>query len=98
MLERSVAVDGKKDADIAAIVRARLKIVLSLSVVMIAIYFGFMGLFAFNKPLLGTILVPGLSLCVLLGPLVIISSFILALAYVVWANTVFDPGIEALRR
>jgi uncharacterized membrane protein (DUF485 family) len=27
---------------------------------MIVIYFGFMGLFAFDKPWLGTILVPGL--------------------------------------
>ena len=98
MLERSVAVDETKDAKIAAVVRARLTIALSLSVVMIAIYFGFMALFAFNKPLLGTFLAPGLSLCVLLGPLVIISSFILALAYVIWANTAFDPRIEALRR
>lgn len=76
----------------------RLSIALVLSFAMVAIYFGFMGLFAFNKPLLGVILVPGLSLCILLGPAVIVSSFLLCLIYVQWANRVFDPGVNALER
>jgi uncharacterized membrane protein (DUF485 family) len=38
----------------------RLRVALILSALMIVIYFGFMGLFAFDKPWLGTILVPGL--------------------------------------
>src|SRR5258708_38728178 len=65
---------------------------------MMAIYFGFMGLFAFDKPLLGTILATGLSLCIVLGPLVIISSFLLCLVYRLWANRVFDAGIRELGR
>jgi len=80
-----------------ALVKQRLKIALVLSSAMIVIYFGFMGLFAFDKPLLGTILAPGLSLCIVLGPLVIISSFVLCLIYVLWANRVFDAGIRDLR-
>jgi uncharacterized membrane protein (DUF485 family) len=56
-----------------------------------------MGLFAFDKPLLGTILTPGLSLCIVFGPLVIISSFLLCLIYVLWANRVFGTGIRDLR-
>lgn len=75
----------------------RLTVALVLSAAMIVIYFGFMGLFAFDKPLLGTILMPGLSLCIVLGPLVIISSFVLCLVYVLWANRVFDAGIRDLR-
>jgi len=63
----------------------------------VLIYFGFMGLFAFDKPLLGTILIPGLSLCIVLGPLVIISSFLLCLIYVLWANRVYDAGVRDLR-
>lgn len=78
--------------------RRRLTIALILSAAMIVIYFGFMGLFAFDKPLLGTILAPGLSLSILLGPLVIISSFLLCLVYVLWANRVFDAGIRRLGR
>ena len=41
---------------------------------------------------------PGLSLCILLGPAVIVSSFVLCLVYVIWANAVFDNSIEQLRR
>ena len=77
--------------------KKRLTLALLLSLAMIAIYFGFMGLFAFDKRLLGTILAPGLSLCIVLGPLVIISSFLLCLIYVLWANRVFDAGLRDLR-
>jgi uncharacterized membrane protein (DUF485 family) len=69
-----------------------------LSGAMVVIYFSFMGLFAFDKPLLGTILAPGLSLCMLLGPAVIVSSFVLCLVYVVWANRVYDPQVRSLAR
>ncbi|BBC00303.1 MULTISPECIES: DUF485 domain-containing protein [Bradyrhizobium] len=86
---------AKKAAEQLA--KKRLTVALVLSVAMIAIYFGFMGLFAFDKPLLGTILMPGLSLCIVLGPLVIISSFVLCLVYVLWANRVFDAGVRELR-
>jgi uncharacterized membrane protein (DUF485 family) len=85
--QRSVALAKK-------LAKKRLTVALVLSVAMIVIYFGFMGLFAFNKPLLGTILTPGLSLCIVLGPLVIISSFLLCLTYVLWANRVFDAGLR----
>jgi uncharacterized membrane protein (DUF485 family) len=90
-------VDRRADAAVrmGALIRLRLIIALSLTSVMIAVYFGFMALFAFDKPLLGTMLTPGLSLGILLGPVVIISSFILSLAYVVWANAWFDPRVEA---
>ncbi|MCA6101774.1 MULTISPECIES: DUF485 domain-containing protein [Bradyrhizobium] len=86
---------AKKQAEQLA--KKRLTVALVLSVAMIVIYFGFMGLFAFDKPLLGTILMPGLSLCIVLGPLVIISSFVLCLVYVLWANRVFDAGVRELR-
>jgi len=82
----------------AALAKRRLTIALMLSAAMIVIYFGFMSLFAFDKPLLGTMLAPGLSLCIVLGPLVIISSFLLCLVYVLWTNRVFDPGLRNLDR
>ena len=47
---------------------------------------------------LGQMLAPGLSLCILLGPLVIVSSFLLCLVYVLWANRVFDPALRDLDR
>jgi len=79
-----------------ALAKQRLRIALGLSAAMETIYFGFMSMFAFDKPLLGKMLAPGLSLCILLGPLVIVSSFLLCLIYVFWANRVFDPGLRGL--
>ncbi|MCK1440610.1 DUF485 domain-containing protein [Bradyrhizobium sp. 15] len=76
----------------------RLRIALLLCATMITIYFGFMALFAFDKPLLGPVLAPGLSLCIVLGPLVIVSSFLLCLIYVLWANRVFDASLRDLER
>jgi uncharacterized membrane protein (DUF485 family) len=89
---------GMAGDKITALVRSRLTLALSLTALMIAIYFGFMSLFAFDKPLLGVILAPGLSLGLLLGPLVITCAFILCLAYVAWANVSFDPKIDAMKR
>jgi len=83
---------------ITALVRSRLTLALSLTALMIAIYFGFMTLFAFDKPLLGVILAPGLSVGLLLGQQVITRAFILCFAYVAWANASFDPKIDAMKR
>lgn len=81
-----------------ALAKQRLRIALALSAAMMIVYFTFMTLFAFDKPLLGQLLAPGLSLCILLGPLVIVSSFLLCLVYVLWANRVFDPALRDLDR
>lgn len=64
---------------------------------MMIIYFGFILLVAFNKPLLGTLLVPGLSLGILLGALVIISAWVLIYFYVRWANTYYDKKLSRLQ-
>lgn len=64
---------------------------------MVAIYFGFILLVAFNKPLLGRLISPGLSLGVLLGALVIMSSWILTWIYVRWANKHYDRALHELR-
>jgi uncharacterized membrane protein (DUF485 family) len=65
---------------------------------MVGIYFGFIGLIAWNKPLLGTLLVPGLSLGIALGALVIVSCWVLTWIYVRWANEKYDPELERLRQ
>ena len=57
-----------------------------LSGVMLAIYFGFILLVAFNKPLLAQTIVPGLSWGILLGALVIVSAWLLTLVYVMSFN------------
>jgi len=74
------------------------RIAVILSVCMLLIYFGFILLIAFDKPLMGTLLTAGLSLGILLGALVILSAWVLTSIYVRWANRVYDGKIAKLRR
>src|SRR5687767_514310 len=76
---------------------ARWRIAVSLTVLMMAAYFGFILLIAFNKPLMGRILVPGLSLGILLGALVIVFAWVLTWYYVRWANSHYDSALHGLR-
>jgi uncharacterized membrane protein (DUF485 family) len=77
--------------------RARWRMALSLTGAMILLYFGFILLVAFGRPILATQVIPGLSLGILLGALVIVVSWILTWVYVRWANTYYDPQVRALR-
>ena len=77
--------------------RQRWRIATSLSVVMIVVYFGFVLLIAFDQPLVGVILAPGLSLGVLLGALVIVAAWIVTWIYVRWANSHLDRRVSELR-
>ncbi len=68
-----------------------------LTVAMMLIYFGFILLIAYNKPLLGTLIAPGLSLGILLGALVIVAAWVLIYIYVRWTNNHFDKKIANIR-
>jgi uncharacterized membrane protein (DUF485 family) len=80
------------------IARARTRIATLLTVAMILLYFGFVTLIAFNKPLLGRRIAPGLSLGILLGVLVIVGSWVLTWVYVRWANRHYDTAVDKLGR
>lgn len=76
----------------------RFRISAALTVLMIAIYFGFLSLVAFAKPVLARTVVPGLSLGILFGALVIVLSWLLTWFYVWWTNKHYDPHLADLRR
>jgi uncharacterized membrane protein (DUF485 family) len=76
----------------------RWRIAITLTITMTVIYFGFILLIAYDKPLMGRLIVPGLSVGVLLGALVIVFAWLLTWVYVRWANTHYDAGLAALRR
>lgn len=86
------------EAELRALSGARRRVALWLTAAMVVIYFGFLGLIAWQKPLLGTLVRPGLSLGILLGALVIVSCWVLTWLYVRWTNTRYDPEIARLRR
>lgn len=88
------------DRRIQAITRlaaARWRFSLWLTAAMMVIYFGFILLIAYNKPLLGTLITPGLSLGILLGALVIVAAWVLVYIYVRWTNNYFDKEISNIR-
>ena len=76
---------------------ARWRIVVGLTAAMMVIYFGFILLIAYDKPLLATLVRPGVSLGMLLGALVIVASWLLTWVYVRWANRHYDTELERLR-
>jgi uncharacterized membrane protein (DUF485 family) len=86
------------ESKLQALARTRMRLAITLTLGMIVIYFGFVLLIAFNKPLLGSLLRPGLSLGILLGALVIVFSWILTWIYVRWANAHYDRLLREIER
>ena len=85
-------------SSLEAVSAARWRVALSLTVAMMVVYFGFILLVAFDKPLLGRLIIPGLSLGMLLGALVIVAAWVLTWVYVRWANTHYDRQLGGLKR
>ena len=84
--------------DLRAVDAARWRIAIALTAAMMVLYFGFILLVAFAKPLLTNPVVPGLSLGILLGALVIVAAWVLIWIYVRWANRHYDTAVDAIRR
>jgi uncharacterized membrane protein (DUF485 family) len=89
---------SESQVHLTRVAATRWRLAVLLTAAMTAIYVGFILLIAFNKPLLGTILVPGLSLGILLGVLVIITAWVLIMVYVRWTNTHYDHRVADARR
>ena len=84
--------------DVRRLDAARRRVATILTVAMMVLYFGFILLVAYGKTLLTTLIVPGLSLGILLGALVIVAAWVLILIYVRWANRHYDAVVAGLRK
>ena len=93
----ALAGDDEQTA-IDALAARRLRVALSLTAVMLVIYFGFILLVAFGKDFLGNTLTEGLSIGILLGVLVILSTWVVTWIYIRWANRHYEPAARRLRR
>jgi uncharacterized membrane protein (DUF485 family) len=87
---------ARDDTRLRALAAARRRVALGLTSAVMLVYFGFISLIAWNKPLLATELTPGLSLGILLGALVIVTCWLLTYVYIRWANRKYDPELAAI--
>jgi uncharacterized membrane protein (DUF485 family) len=87
-----------KAEELEALAAARWRVAAVLTAAMLMSYFGFILLVAFNKPLMGKQIAPGLSLGILLGALVIVSAWVFTGIYVLWANNRYDKALHQFRR
>ena len=84
-------------AALEALAAARSRIAVGLTATMTLIYVAFILLIAFDKPLLGSLIAPGLSIGIALGVFVIIAAWALILVYVRWANAHYDHRVASIR-
>jgi uncharacterized membrane protein (DUF485 family) len=84
-------------AALEALAAGRWRIGLGLTAAMTAIYVVFILLIAYGKAFLGTVILPGLSIGIALGVLVILAAWALILIYVRWANAHYDREVAAIR-
>lgn len=63
---------------------------------MVAVYFGFILLIAFNKAAMGVLIMPGLSVGIVLGALVIVLTWATTWFYIRWANRHVDGEVARL--
>jgi uncharacterized membrane protein (DUF485 family) len=87
-----------RHARLRALAAKQWRIAVSLTVAMIGVYFGFILLIAYQKPLMGRLITPGLSVGILLGAFVIVATWVLTWVYVSWANTRYDDELRSLRQ
>ncbi len=88
-----------RSARFQELVRQRSGFAWTLSVAMLVIYFGFILLVAFAKPLLAAKIGGGVtSVGILIGLAVIVSAFVLTGIYVQRANSRFDALTRDLQR
>ena len=83
---------------LVTLARLRWRMAVTLSALVVVIYFGFILLIAFNKEAMGSLIVPGLSLGIVLGALVIALTWAITWFYVRWANRHVDGEVERQNR
>ncbi|OQX19060.1 MAG: hypothetical protein BWK76_05735 [Desulfobulbaceae bacterium A2] len=83
--------------DFKALVAKRATISTILMVLLFVLYYGYILLIGFNKPFLAQKIGMTTTLGIPVAVGVIILAWLLTLAYVIWANSTYDPEVTRLR-
>ena len=90
--------DIVNDKDFKDLISKRNTIAVTLSIVELLLYFGFIALVAYNKPYLGKTLSPTsdttIGIPIAIG--IIIISIILGGIFAYWANTSYDASVKKI--
>ena len=88
-----------EDPDFLKLVRQKNSVSIVLTIIQLVLYFGFIGLIAYNKPYLGqkvsadSAITVGIPIAV--G--VIVLSWVLTGIYIWWANNKYDVMVQAIK-
>ncbi|RZN15906.1 MAG: DUF485 domain-containing protein [Methanosarcinales archaeon] len=90
--------DIVNDKDFKDLISKRNTIAVTLSILELLLYFGFIALIAYNKPYLGRTISPTsdttIGIPIAIG--VIVISIILGGIYAYWANTSYDASVKKI--
>ena len=86
------------EARLTALGTARWRVAGTLTAAVVLLYFGFIALIAYDRPLLARPLGRGLTVGIVLGAAVIVVSWLLTWVYVRWANRHYDVEVGELTR
>ncbi|TAH26833.1 MAG: DUF485 domain-containing protein [Cytophagales bacterium] len=79
------------------LVKKRWSVSLTLTLIMLGIYFGYLLLIAFNKPFLATLISENLTLAIPIGLGIIVSAWAMTGIYVYWANNRYDNTVTEIK-
>jgi len=83
-------------AEFKGLVRKKWSVSLSMTALMLVIYFGFILLLAFNKQVLAQKIGEHMTLGMPIGLGVILSACVMTGLYVRWANTSYDRSVKSI--
>ena len=87
-----------RDRDFQTLVRKKNSISILLTLATIAVYYGFIFLIAFGKPVLAQKVTENVTLGIPIGIGVILLSCVFTGVYVMWANRNYDPAVASFKR
>lgn len=80
-----------------ALVARKWTVSLTLSAVMLAIYYGYILVLAFHKETLAAKAGETMTVGMIVGLLVILASWVMTGIYVAWANSAYDEMVKSIR-
>jgi len=91
--------DILEDPDFKDLSRQKFIISTILTVLELALYFGFIGLIAFNKPFLGTKIFEGsaITIGIPIAVATIVGSWVFTGIYIWWANNKYDVLVNKVK-